>query len=364
MKTIKKHLLIAIALILSFSASAQYHRQSSDLYFPDIKGYQTLKCDFHIHTIFSDGQVWPDYRVTEAIMDGIDVIAITDHIEYIPHENELKGDFNTAYEIAKKEGDKYGVMVIRGAEITRSMPPGHLNAIFIKDANKLDVEDVEDAIAEAYNQGAFIFWNHPCWKAQQPDTVKWFEIHTRLYDKGYIHGIEVVNFGQFCPEAWNWAIEKDLTIMSNSDIHSTTCMSKFEKHRPVTLVFAKEFSHNSVRNALDNKRTLLYYNETLYGNKDFLSQLLQNSLIIKKRYDKDQNIVIFDITNISSAPVILYRHKDLPPRSVPGKLEIPAKSNIHFHVDLDRVDSKTIWFGVGNYIYDIDKNLEFELKLK
>jgi hypothetical protein len=141
-------------------------------------------------------------------------------------------------------------------------------------------------------------------------------------------------------------------------------MSKFEKHRPVTLVFAKEFSHNSVRNALDNKRTLLYYNETLYGNKDFLSQLLQNSLIIKKRYDKDQNIVIFDITNISSAPVILYRHKDLPPRSVPGKLEIPAKSNIHFHVDLDRVDSKTIWFGVGNYIYDIDKNLEFELKLK
>jgi len=361
-----KKLVFSIILLTAFAFSAftQYHRQESSLFFPDIDGYKTLKCDFHMHTAFSDGQVWPDYRVTEAIMDGLDVIAITDHIEYTPHEEYLKGDFNSSYEIAKKEGDRYGILVIKGAEITRSMPPGHINAIFIKDANALNVENVEDAVEAAYNQGAFIFWNHPCWKAQQPDTVKWFDIHTKLFEKGYIHGIEVVNFSDFCPEAWQWALEKNLTILSNSDIHSTTSMSKFVEHRPITLVFSKDVSEKSVREALDNKRTLLFYNETLYGTKELLSKLLVSSLVINKRYDKEQNIVIFDISNLSSAPVIMYRHKDLQPRSVPGKLQIPAKSNIHFHVDLDKVTTKSIWFTIGNYIYDVDKNLEFELKIK
>ena len=33
---------------------------------PDIPGYLTLTGDFHMHTIFSDGRVWPDLRVEEA----------------------------------------------------------------------------------------------------------------------------------------------------------------------------------------------------------------------------------------------------------------------------------------------------------
>ena len=41
---------------------------------PDVAGYKVLKCDFHIHTVFSDGDVWPTYRVTEAWKDGLDVI--------------------------------------------------------------------------------------------------------------------------------------------------------------------------------------------------------------------------------------------------------------------------------------------------
>ena len=56
----------------------QYCRQLINI--PDIMGYQTLKCDFHIHTVFSDGQEWPSMRVNEAWNDGLDAIAITDHI--------------------------------------------------------------------------------------------------------------------------------------------------------------------------------------------------------------------------------------------------------------------------------------------
>ena len=49
---------------------------------PDIPGYLTLKADFHLHTVFSDGHVWPSFRVREAIRDGLDVISLTEHIDY------------------------------------------------------------------------------------------------------------------------------------------------------------------------------------------------------------------------------------------------------------------------------------------
>lgn len=49
-------------------------------------GFHVLKCDFHTHTIFSDGRVWPTMRVDEAWKDGLDAIAITDHIEVRPVE--------------------------------------------------------------------------------------------------------------------------------------------------------------------------------------------------------------------------------------------------------------------------------------
>ncbi len=32
----------------------------------EVAGYEVLKCDFHTHTMFSDGEVWPTVRVEEA----------------------------------------------------------------------------------------------------------------------------------------------------------------------------------------------------------------------------------------------------------------------------------------------------------
>lgn len=52
---------------------------------PEIGEVQVLKGDFHMHTLLSDGQVWPHQRVIEADGNGLDVISITDHIEYRPY---------------------------------------------------------------------------------------------------------------------------------------------------------------------------------------------------------------------------------------------------------------------------------------
>ena len=52
----KKLNVILLAIIVSLLLSPV---ALGKINFPDIPGYQTLKCDLHIHTVFSDGSVWP-----------------------------------------------------------------------------------------------------------------------------------------------------------------------------------------------------------------------------------------------------------------------------------------------------------------
>ena len=44
-----------------------------EILIPNIEGYLTLKGDFHIHTVFSDGEVWPSFRVEEALRTGLEI---------------------------------------------------------------------------------------------------------------------------------------------------------------------------------------------------------------------------------------------------------------------------------------------------
>lgn len=247
---------------------------------PDFSGYQTLKCDFHMHTVFSDGTVWPTIRVEEAWREGLDAIAITDHIEYRPHSKDVVSGHNRSFEIAEPKANALDILLVRSAEITRDMPPGHLNALFIQNANLLDREDVNDALKEAREQGAFILWNHPGWKRQQPDTTLWWDEHTKLLENDLLHGIEVVNSRSYYPEALDWANEKKLTMFCNTDVHGPIGMSyELEKgHRPLTLVFAKSRTLGGIKEALFSRRTAVYFNNTLMGVAGLLEPLFFASL--------------------------------------------------------------------------------------
>ena len=85
-------LLIGI-LGLVLSGAAYPHGEASPgpekadrhINFPDTERYQTLVVDLHTHSTFSDGHVWPTIRVSEALRDGLNAIAITEHLEWQPH---------------------------------------------------------------------------------------------------------------------------------------------------------------------------------------------------------------------------------------------------------------------------------------
>ncbi len=57
---LKKSLALLIS-VLCIPTIAQIRYTIIDI--ADIPGYRTLKCDFHLHTVHSDGHVTPDFTV-------------------------------------------------------------------------------------------------------------------------------------------------------------------------------------------------------------------------------------------------------------------------------------------------------------
>ena len=315
----KNGLFTVLALLIHVSAFAQRghdHAYDQKVYFPDTPGFETIGCDLHMHTVFSDGSVWPNVRVEEANREGIDCIATTEHLEYQPHSEDIPHpDRNRAYDIAAESAGNSGLIVIPGSEITRSMPPGHTNAIFLEDANPILQEDAMDAFREAKKQDAFVFTNHPNWTSQRKDGIAKYEpMHLELIENGMLHGIEVVNETTFSDEAIELALKYDLTFIGTSDVHGLVDWLydiPHGGHRPVTLVFSKDRSQTSLKSALFGKQTVVWYNDMFIGRKEWLDPLLHASLEFKVLgYEGDTSLLRVEIHNPTHSHFILMNESE------------------------------------------------------
>jgi len=344
----KKHyfLYILISLLIFYSRSLLGHDGGNDrsIDFPDIPGSKTLVSDLHMHTVFSDGSVWPNIRVKEAQKDGLDVIATTEHLEYqswiddIPHP-----DRNRSFEYASHFAKNTDVLVINGSEITRDMPPGHANAIFIKDANKLLVDDPIEAYLEARKQDAFIFWNHPYWASQSPDaSVPVDPMHLEMIKNGLLEGIEIVNDTTYSNEAFQLAIDHDLTILGTSDIHELIDWQyriPSGGHRPVTLIFAREKTPSSLKRALREGKTVVWFNKKLLGKEENLLPLINASLSIRSaNYIQNTTIVHVVLSNNSDAPYTLRNQSSYDFYNTTDLITIPPHGETI--VDVRTIDKK------------------------
>ncbi len=358
----RKFTLLALLLIVGTHLYAQsgtgHPHQHRHIEFPDVPEYLTLVCDLHQHTVFSDGNVWPTIRVEEALRDGVDAISLTEHLEYQPHSEDIPHpDRNRSFEIAKKFANANDLLVIHGAEITRRMPPGHCNAIFIKDANQLLVDDSLAVFQAAKAQGAFVFWNHPNWTSQRPDGIsRLTPFHQQLIAEDLLHGIEVVNEHTYSVEALQIALENNLAIMGTSDIHGLIDweyeVQSGSGHRPVTLVFARQRSEASIKEALLDRRTAVWFNNTLIGKEENLLPLLNSCLKLQKAtYQTNKTVADVIIENHSDADFIL---ENLSPYSLhrnTNLVTVKAHENITLEVKtLDLKDTFDLKFRVLNAV--------------
>ncbi len=349
----KKILFLFFALCsLSNDAYSQEIRRSSLSLPGNILGYIPLKCDFHLHTIFSDGLVWPTVRVDEAVAEGLDVIAITDHLESRPFMKNLgftNLSHSMGYELAIKAADAAGIILIPGVEITKETPPGHYNAIFIKDADKFkacynkenprDGKFIRKALKEARDQGAYIFWNHPWYEVPQNKSI-WFPIVDSLYNEGYIDGIEVVNATKYDPVILGWVQSKSLGNIANTDLHSPSEYGN-GRYRTMTIVFAKEKSFQSIREALEDRRSVSYCNGMLIGDKIFLEEIFHRSLHISfESFNAKNGVMVIRNSSSLKYELKIERCDNAKLLTYTGTLTIPANGETAVKVNFKEMYDK------------------------
>ncbi len=314
-------------LLLPETAPAQ-GRVRTELNFPNLPGLITLRCDLHMHTVFSDGDVWPTVRVEEAWRTGLDAIALTDHIEYLPHKADLGTNYGRSYQLARAAAGPLGIIAIPAAEITRGEPPGHLNALFVTNVAALDQPDYRTALSNAFAQGAFLFWNHPGWKQPDKQSV-WYPEQGEFLTNGWLRGIEIVNGVDYDPVAHQWCLEKNLTMLANSDIHDPIGFeygSSPNELRPMTLVFATERSAEGIREALFARRAVVFAKGQLIGAPELLTPLFRESIeIINPEIRiRGKGRALVQIRNRAPVSFELRLNPKLPELDVPARLTLTA----------------------------------------
>ncbi len=347
---------ILIVLCLCTGAFAQVRE---NVYFPDIGDYQTLICDFHMHSVFSDGLVWPTVRVTEAWREGVDAIALTDHIEYQPHKDDVPTRHDRPYEIAAASARQMDVLLIKAAEITRGTPPGHYNALFLQDVNELETDEFLDAIEAANKQQGFVFWNHHTWKGA--DKGQWEDVQTQMTDKQWLHGMEVANGGSYYPLAHKWCLDKNLTMLGNSDVHGPRSDKAYtpDKHRTLTLVFAEERSTQGINDALFQGRTAVWIGNDLYGRQAYLQSLFQRSVQVAPPHDRAKDEIRFVVTNNALIDLTMKRVGDYGP----GQIHLAAHAKTLVRTKINPEGETRLSYRVENLHIDPDQGLRVEWKI-
>jgi hypothetical protein len=351
---------LTIISLLFISLTSVVIGQRKTVHLPDIPGYVTLKCDFHMHTVFSDGNVWPTVRIDEALRDGLDAIAITDHLEYSSKEDFIPKDPNAAWKICEGYARERNLILVHGTEITRDMPPGHFNALFVTDASFIDKDSVWDAFEEAIKQGSFLQWNHPGWQAQEPDGIpKMYEIHQKLIKNGWLHGIEFFNDSEYYPLVFTFCKQYNLALMGNSDVHGTISEIYTEPentNRPMTLVFAKERSLKSLREAMFAGRTMVYFRDILVGKEEFAKPFFYQSISVGKPYYQNDKNLFFEVTNKSDVPFYLVN-------GIPGApSSITLAANASTRIVLSKKITAPLVYDVRNILTGEKEVLKAELK--
>lgn len=331
----------------------------TEILLPQVKGYNCYKGDFHVHTTYSDGRLNPAARVIEAWLDGLDIVAITDHYEHhsgVRHMLKtisMKDSTVINYKMAKVSHNKiheeavsqlkksgYPMLLVKGGEITRKPEDvGHFNLLFLSDIDAAFDKDPAEALRKAKAQGGIVIHNHPAWRRKTSDKT---EFHQQVYGEGLVDGVEVINGRTFYPHIVRRCIDENLTMFANTDEHSLTD-ARFDEagvFRTMTIVLAEELTEAAVKEAILQRRTIAYSCGYLVGEESWLNEFV-NAAVDCRVTSVDEKKRMVRLTNTSSILLNLRRGKTIyvlePFQSIMVSLYANKETGEHsapvFHVD-------------------------------
>ena len=349
-----KRILLTLAIVAFCCASAGAQKKIPDVHktfneqgyrrteiiLPQVKGFNCYKADFHVHTIYSDGELTPRQRVREAWYDGLDILAITDHLEarnyekymlkaLAPHnpggvahkyyhagsvrlmedgtDPGIRSDHNAAFDEAVQHLQKeaYPILLIKGSEISRApKTQGHFNALFLKDIPAIYNIDTKETFRNVHKQGGIVIHNHPAYRRNTTEKTEW---QAEAYKEGLIDGIEIVNGMSFYPKMIRRCVEENLIMISATDAHRPTS-GQFKDYgffRTMTIILAKNQSEEAIKDALLKRRTIAYSGGELMGEEKWLTELVKASVscqdmgVSKKKGLEYQKFVLINKSSLT-----------------------------------------------------------------
>jgi 3',5'-nucleoside bisphosphate phosphatase len=339
----RRVLSLSMAVVVSAIILDAQNDTRTPLPVPDIAGYHTLKGDFHLHTVFSDGRVWPTVHVREAWRDGLDVIALTEHAEYHPNQDDVRVDNGRSLQVAKAVADQLGILLVPGVEITKpdpltapaTLPKGaqHFNALFVTDANALNTPDLMESLRRARMQGAFVFWDHPRFRVAR---AEWFPPIARAFGAGLFQGMELVNGPDFYEEAYPWIAERRLTVLANSDAHDPIPPRATGFRRAITLLFVKTRDLAGVREALESRRTAAWLSDDVWGAEELVRGIWDGAITSMHELPRTPGWApTLHLVNRSAIAMTLHV-VEAPPWVHVGDGVVPAEGELAVPVGIDR----------------------------
>lgn len=203
---------------------------------PAAPGLTWLSCDFHAHTVHSDGALGIAALAGSAVETGLDVLAVTDH-NTVSHHPLLPG-----------VSARYGVTLLPGQEVTTDR--GHANAF--GDIGWVDFRRPPSTwVSAARDRGGLLSINHPLaddcsWVHPLPERPPLAEIwHCTWRDRTWTG-----------PLAWWTAWGLDTVPIGGSDFHDPY-RGGHRLGEPVTWVACESDGPDTVLDGLRAGRTAL-----------------------------------------------------------------------------------------------------------
>ena len=143
----------------------------------------------HAHTLASDGMVTAEDLVSAAAAARISVLCVTDH------------DTTGAVDRAAEKGAELGVDVVRGEEVTTSMPVGtHVVGLFLERPVRMGMS-IEDTVDAIHDQGGLAILPHPFMPTYFASISARRTL--RLLERRRLDGIELRHTAWMTPRGWD-----------------------------------------------------------------------------------------------------------------------------------------------------------------
>jgi hypothetical protein len=145
-----------------------------------------------------------------------------------------------------------------------------------------------------------------------------------MFDNKWFQGMEVCNGDEYYPNAHKWCLEKNLTMLGNTDIHDPDLRTRTapDNHRTMTLVFAKEKTLPALKEALVQRRTVVWYKDRLVGRREWLEPLFQACVQVVQVWPRPKDTLAVELRNAGEIDIQLERTGKLGP----AKLTLPAQT--------------------------------------